>query len=618
MHAVSHTLSHRGPSASRARTRWQPYSAIALPSTTPTHTRNSPVNYLNTPASSVFVSPQTSDLNSAHELDRLKGQCLSQPSLAGHFRDVQKSRYVTRLVDQAVKSLCDIWDQEDIPHVFNTPVRNPCTADSVSIPRESCPGPVSTALFSARNIQLPSPITPTTRPSPLGCRSDSFAYTRHSSADSSRGTNLVPIKGFVHEVLRRSRTSAGVLQTALCYLEAVRSKIPEILRKEKSRQDEDEDNSGNDAPVVLDVVNPTFCDTPHGDDGYQSHKGSYNFDSFDAARVADGSFEAVCNTDPQTQFGLNYPTLLPCSSSQTCSPSIPPLPPLPSPLLCPRRTFLACLILASKFMQDRSYSNRAWAKLAGLPPREIGRCERALGDALGWRLWVGKSVNRPANGRSVARSSSDGNLLPGPTSAAASETRLNPSTSFIAPTPVRTLSNTTLSGLRRYATMPTIPVRSSASNYEAFPEVLCATCGLPEDADANTFAAEMEATQPSEDVSPSMSTPTLTFSPMSSASSSSDSSGDRTIQMTTFTDLPTASPATFRYAPFVSGWDHTGVAATDLSIDTKAYNVPEFAMAGPKLPAIDPTVASRGPCNLPSLSDTLSVPYDNLYTYWTV
>ncbi|KAI0092927.1 hypothetical protein BDW22DRAFT_1300333, partial [Trametopsis cervina] len=55
---------------------------------------------------------------------------------------------------------------------------------------------------------------------------------------------------------------------------------------------------------------------------------------------------------------------------------------------CPRRTFLACLILASKFLQDRSYSNKAWAKLAGLPPREIGRCERAVGEALEWRLWV--------------------------------------------------------------------------------------------------------------------------------------------------------------------------------------------------------------------------------------
>ena len=66
------------------------------------------------------------------------------------------------------------------------------------------------------------------------------------------------------------------------------------------------------------------------------------------------------------------------------------LPPLPSPLLCPHRTFLASLILASKFMQDKCYSNCAWAKLTGLPAREIGRCERALGEALGWRLRVGK------------------------------------------------------------------------------------------------------------------------------------------------------------------------------------------------------------------------------------
>jgi hypothetical protein len=75
---------------------------------------------------------------------------------------------------------------------------------------------------------------------------------------------------------------------------------------------------------------------------------------------------------------------------RTLSEDLPSLPPLPSPLLCPRRAFLASLILASKFMQDKCYSNRAWAKLAGLPAREIGRCERALGEALEWRLWVGK------------------------------------------------------------------------------------------------------------------------------------------------------------------------------------------------------------------------------------
>ncbi|TEB17658.1 hypothetical protein FA13DRAFT_702152 [Coprinellus micaceus] len=66
--------------------------------------------------------------------------------------------------------------------------------------------------------------------------------------------------------------------------------------------------------------------------------------------------------------------------------SLSPGADLPSPLLCPRRAFLAALILASKFTQDKCYSNRAWAKLSGLPPREIGRCERALD-----RPWSGVS-----------------------------------------------------------------------------------------------------------------------------------------------------------------------------------------------------------------------------------
>ncbi|KAL1697987.1 hypothetical protein EV121DRAFT_218832 [Schizophyllum commune] len=50
---------------------------------------------------------------------------------------------------------------------------------------------------------------------------------------------------------------------------------------------------------------------------------------------------------------------------------------LPSPLLCPRRTFLFMLILATKSTLDKCYSIRAWAKISGLPPREIGCCERA-------------------------------------------------------------------------------------------------------------------------------------------------------------------------------------------------------------------------------------------------
>jgi hypothetical protein len=41
------------------------------------------------------------------------------------------------------------------------------------------------------------------------------------------------MKGFVHEVLHCSCTSGSVLQTALCYLEAIRAKVPELATQEK-------------------------------------------------------------------------------------------------------------------------------------------------------------------------------------------------------------------------------------------------------------------------------------------------------------------------------------------------------------------------------------------------
>lgn len=63
-----------------------------------------------------------------------------------------------------------------------------------------------------------------------------------------------------------------------------------------------------------------------------------------------------------------------------------------TPFHDPRQTFMAALVLASKFQQDRAYSNKAWSKLSGLAPQEVTHCEKAPGDALQWRLWVGRDV----------------------------------------------------------------------------------------------------------------------------------------------------------------------------------------------------------------------------------
>ena len=74
--------------------------------------------------------------------------------------------------------------------------------------------------------------TPTTNLSPASLRSASTNQVPIQSAPDSRSSQ-VHIKGFVHEVLRHSRTSGTVLQTALCYLEAIRSKVPKLLSLER-------------------------------------------------------------------------------------------------------------------------------------------------------------------------------------------------------------------------------------------------------------------------------------------------------------------------------------------------------------------------------------------------
>jgi hypothetical protein len=46
-------------------------------------------------------------------------------------------------------------------------------------------------------------------------------------------------RGFVHEVLRRSRTSGSILQIVLCYLEAIRLKVPELVERQRAGDEED-------------------------------------------------------------------------------------------------------------------------------------------------------------------------------------------------------------------------------------------------------------------------------------------------------------------------------------------------------------------------------------------
>ena len=320
-----HTMAQRSSGAgSRARSRWQPYNPTLIASTS-----RSPTPYLNTPVSAISTSPPHSTHPNIRHIHAPPDVTQRKPrqaaNLIGEYLhmlpDIQDFEEVAFLcADHAVRCLSEIW-QDNYLSVYTT------TKVATQLPKTSDPQEpvwrVWNPAIQRRVRQLPSPISPSTiETPPLSPLAPSL--NGPTPACVSGKADVAPLHGFVQELIRRSRTSGTVLQTALCYIEAVRRKLPKI------------------ASASVASVNET---TP----GESSQ---------------DGELAA-------------------------------PEPLVPSPLLCPRRTFLASLILASKFLQDRCYSNRAWAKLSGLSPREVGRCEKALGDALEWRLWVGKQSGKP-------------------------------------------------------------------------------------------------------------------------------------------------------------------------------------------------------------------------------
>ncbi|KAL2198686.1 hypothetical protein P885DRAFT_67843 [Corynascus similis CBS 632.67] len=115
---------------------------------------------------------------------------------------------------------------------------------------------------------------------------------------------VLPLRTFIQETLRRSRTSYSTLQVALYYLILIKSHVP-----------------------------------------------SYDF------------------TTEQPDD---------CRSNQA--------------IQCGRRMFLAALILASKYLQDRNYSARAWSKISGLDTLEINQNEMAFLLAVNWNLHVTEEV----------------------------------------------------------------------------------------------------------------------------------------------------------------------------------------------------------------------------------
>lgn len=67
----------------------------------------------------------------------------------------------------------------------------------------------------------------------------------------------------------------------------------------------------------------------------------------------------------------------------------------PSPkdcIFCGRRMFLAALMVASKFLQDRTYRNSAWAKISGLTTAEITFSEMTFLQLIDYELFISKET----------------------------------------------------------------------------------------------------------------------------------------------------------------------------------------------------------------------------------
>ena len=136
--------------------------------------------------------------------------------------------------DQAVKTLSEVWRIQDIPAAFLPPLPTQSATAAIKSLSQKHPLAFASEQLSPESI---AQHTPTSTSSTASTASTSTTTSTTSTTATSllpvNDSELLPIRSFVHEVLKRSRTSGIVLQTALCYLEAVRPEVPNLLREER-------------------------------------------------------------------------------------------------------------------------------------------------------------------------------------------------------------------------------------------------------------------------------------------------------------------------------------------------------------------------------------------------
>ncbi|GAA5874415.1 hypothetical protein JCM16303_005846 [Sporobolomyces ruberrimus] len=220
-------------------------------------------------------------------------------------------------------------------------------------------GLVGASVLAIESIWGPSAPTSTTR------------FTTSSS--------VLPIHYFVREVLRRSRTSCSTLQLALYYLHKSRKEIRDaVAQAQESREEIQRLARGERERIQHEEVKKV--------EGFME---KCYFEEVEEEEEKEEGSKSVYPSPPESPDTphLTSDQSIEEEKGESLTDRLTRLLEVQkSPLLCGRRMFLASLISASKYLQDRNYSNRAWAKISGLEIKEINSNERAFLELVEWEL----------------------------------------------------------------------------------------------------------------------------------------------------------------------------------------------------------------------------------------
>ncbi|KAF9360273.1 hypothetical protein BGX26_009956 [Mortierella sp. AD094] len=230
----------------------------------------------------------------------------------------------------------------------------------------------------------------------------------------------LPLRTFIQETLKRSRSSYSTLQTALFYLYKIRNKVPCAYLKRRQDQlysthqilSASQSTTGLMTPPASPYHAQNIADFSHmqGSDYFSLRSLS------DSKPVLPSPLSSTCSmasASPASGYSPTSSTSSTSPSSTTSSPTSSSGSPCSVSsnsssttstssssssssssgqsnriIYCGRRTFLAALMVASKYLQDRNYSNKAWAKISGLSIKEINANELIFLKLIDYSLFV--------------------------------------------------------------------------------------------------------------------------------------------------------------------------------------------------------------------------------------